>query len=150
MAADAWKKYNRFPELLGNKIIDLDVDTIKCALYLSTSNAATVSNEGKASLTNEHANANGYLTGGVTLTPAWSFSSGTSTFDVSDAQWTAAGGSITARFAVIWDDTPTTPVADPLICYSLLDNTPADVTATDGNLLTIQINASGVFTVTGM
>jgi hypothetical protein len=33
------------------------------------------------------------------------------------------------------------------VCYSLLDNSPADVTVTDTNTLTVQINASGVFTL---
>ena len=149
MAADAWKKYDSFPERMGNKVFEMDTDTFKMALYLSTSNAATTSNNNLADLTNEHANANGYTTGGVTIAPTWSYSGGTTTWDTADAQWTASGGSIVARFAVIWDDTPTSP-ADPLLCYSLLDNTPADVTVTNGNTLTIQINASGVFIVTGM
>jgi hypothetical protein len=61
--------------------------------------------------------------------------------------FTASGGSITARYAVIDDDTVTTPVADPLVCYSLLDNSPADLTATDGNTFTVQMNASGIFTL---
>jgi len=148
MAANAWDFYNEFTEYSMDGTIDLDADTFKCALFLSTSNAATLSTSGKAALTNEHANANGYTTGGVTLTSiTWNRSGGTTTFDSADAVWTAAGGSITARFAVIYDDTVTTPVADPLCCYSLLDNTPADVTATDGNNLTVQMSASGIFTV---
>lgn len=149
MAANAWVKYDSFPERMGNKVFEMDTDAFYMALYLSTSNAATTSNNNKADLTNEHANANGYTTGGTSITPTWSYSGGTTTWDTTDAQWTASGGSIVARFAVIWDDTPTSP-ADPLLCYSLLDNAPADVTVTDGNTLTIQINGSGVFTVTGM
>lgn len=149
MAASAWRKYEIFPENLGNKVYDMDGDTFKIALYLSASNAATVSNSLKGDLTSEHANANGYTTGGVTVTTTWSHATGTTTFDCSDPVWTASGGSIVARFAVIWDDTPAVPL-DPLVAYSLLDTTPADVTVTDGNTLTLQINASGVFTVTGM
>lgn len=151
MAASAWRKYESFPEYMGDNTIDMDNDTFKMGLYLSTSNAATVTtNTVLADLTNEHANANGYTTGGATLgSVTWTHSSGTTTFDCADVTWTASGGSIVARFAVIYDDTPTSP-ADPLVCYSLLDTTPADVTVTTGNVLTIQINASGVFTVTGM
>ena len=148
MAANAWDFYNEFTEYVADGTIDLDADTFKCALYLSTSNAETLSTSGKANLTNEHANANGYTTGGVTLAAVtWNRSGGTTTFDSADAQWTASGGSIIARFAVIYDDTVVSPVADPLVCYSLLDNAPADVTATDGNNLTIQMNASGIFTI---
>lgn len=150
MAASAWRKYDSFPEYMGDNTIDMDNDTFKMALYLSTSNAATVTtNTVKADLTNEHSNANGYTTGGVTVAATWAHSGGTTTFDVADGAWTASGGTITARFAVIYDDTPTSP-ADPLACYSLLDTTPADVSVTDGNTLTVQINASGVFTITGM
>lgn len=151
MAASAWRKYDSFPEWMGDNTIDMDGDTFKMGLYLSTSNAATVdTNTVLADLTNEHANANGYTTGGATIgSLTWAHSGGTTTLDCADVTWTASGGSIVARFAVIYDDTPTSP-ADPLVCYSLLDTTPADVTVTTGNVLTIQINASGIFTVTGM
>ena len=151
MAANAWKKYESFPEYMGDGTIDMDTHTFKVALYLSSSNAATVTtNTVKADLTNEHANGNGYTTGGATLASVtWTHSTGTTTFDCADPTWTASGGNIVARFAVIYDDTPTSP-ADPLVCYSLLDNTPADVTVPDGSTLTLQINASGILTVTGM
>ena len=46
-----------------------------------------------------------------------------------------------ARFAVIYE------VGGIVVCYCLLDSAPADVTATDGNTLTVTMNASGVFTV---
>ncbi len=149
MAANAWAFYDEFREFLGDGTIDLDGDSFRAALYLSTSNAATTSTSGKAALTNEHANANGYTTNGVALTSVtWVRSTVTLTFDSADAVWNASGGSIIARFSVIYDDTVTTPVADPLVCFSLLDNAPADVTATDGNSLTVQMNASGIFTLT--
>lgn len=68
-----------------------------------------------------------------------------STFDTADAAYTASGGSITARFAYLVDTT-TTP--DEVVAHTLLDNSPADVTVTDTNTLTVQINVSGVFTET--
>jgi len=148
MAANAWVIKDKIKEYVGNGGVDFDNDTFRMTLWLSTSNIATTSVDGKASHTNEVANANGYTTNGVTVAPTWVESAGTVTFDVADGVWTASGGSITARFAGIHDDTPTAPVADPMVCYSLLDNAPADVTATDGNTLTVQINGSGVFTLT--
>jgi len=149
MAADAWKMYDTARERIADATYDLDNDTFKMALYLSTSDAATLTsgNAEKADLTNEHANANGYTTGGVTVAATWTRSGSTVTFDVADGVWTASTGSIVARFAVIYDDTH---ASDGLLCMSLLDNAPADITATDGNTLTVQINASGVFTLTGM
>ena len=70
--------------------------------------------------------------------------SGTTTVtvdDAADAVWTASGGSITARFAVIYEN------AGDVLCYCLLDSTPADVTATDGNTLTVALHSSGIFTL---
>lgn len=150
MAADAWKLYHTAKEYLGDGTLDLDLDTIKCALFLSTSNAATLTNTVNeyGDLTNEHANGNGYTTGGVTVAATWVESAGTITFDVADAVWTASGGSIVARFAVLYANVTRT-IVDPLIAMTLLDNTPADVTVTDGNTLTVAINASGVFTLSG-
>ena len=148
MASDAWSSYDKFKEYLGDGTIDLDGDAFKAALFLSTSNCATLTLDGLAALTNQHANANGYTTGGVALASVtWTESSGTLTFDSADPSWTASGGSIVARFAVIYDDTVTTPTADPMVCFSLLDNAPADVTVTDGNTLTLTINANGYFTL---
>jgi len=148
MAANAWVFYNEFTEYIADGTMDLDADSFKIALFLSTSNAATPTLSGLASITNQHANANGYTTGGVVLgSVTWTRAAGVATFDCADAVWTASGGSLVARYAVIYNDTVTTPVADPLICYSLLDNTPADITVTDTNTLTIQMSASGIFTL---
>lgn len=146
MAADKWKIYDSFLEFMGDNTIDMDGDTFKVALYTSASNAATITNGDKAALTNEVANANGYTTGGNTLASVtWSQTSGTVTFDSADTVWTASGGSIVARYAVIYSDTS---ITDKLVAFSLLDNTPGDITVTDGNTLTIQMNASGIFTGT--
>ena len=148
MAADAWDFYNEFTEFVGDGTIDLDADTFNLGLYLSTSNAATLSTSGRAALTNQHASANGYTQPGSALdSVTWNRSTGTTTFDSADEVFTASGGDIVCRFAVIDDDTVTTPVADPLMAFSLLDNAPANVTATDGNTLTIAMNASGIMTL---
>lgn len=147
MAAGKWKLYESAKEFIGDATIDLDGHTFKMALFLSTSNCNTLTHDQLADLTNQHANANGYTTGGVTLTGVtWARSGGTVTFDCDNPVWTASGGSIVARFAVIYDDTA---AGDELLAVCLLDTTPADVTATDGNTLTITINATGVFTLSG-
>lgn len=140
MAADAWLFTNGGRTSLIDGLFDIDGDTWKMALFLSTSNIGATSTT-FAGVTNEHAAANGYTAGGeaITLTLA-----GTTTVTVdisSDPVWTASGGSIVCRFAVIYE------VSGNVLCYSLLDNAPADVTATDGNTLTVAANASGVFTL---
>jgi hypothetical protein len=140
MAAGSWTFTNGGRTSLLDGTFDIDSDTWKMALFLSTSNIGAGSTT-YAGLTNEHASGNGYTTGGnaITLTLA-----GTTTVTVdisSDPVWTASGGSIVARFAVIYE------VGGNVLCYCLLDNTPADVTATSGNTLTVAAHASGIFTL---
>lgn len=140
MAAGAWTFPNSARTDLLNGTFDLDTDSWKCALFLSTSNIGSGSTT-YAGLTNEHANANGYTTGGIAITLTLSGTT-TVTVDIStDPVWTASGGSIVARFAVIYE------VAGRVLCYCLLDSTPADVTVTTGNTLTVAANASGVLTL---
>lgn len=140
MAAGSWTFTNSGLTALLNGTFDLDSDTFKMALFLSTSNIGASSTT-YAGLTNEVANGNGYTTGGKTVAVTLSGTT-TVTVDCDDQVWTASGGSITARYAVIYE------VGGSVLCYCLLDSTPADVTATDGNPLTVQINASGILTVT--
>jgi hypothetical protein len=154
MAAGKWKLYEFAKEYLADGTLDMDNTSLglSMALFLSTSNCDTLSvgTGVYGDLTNEHANANGYTTGGQALTTeAWTHSAGTTTFDCDNVVWTASGGSIVARFAVIYVNATVNSIVKPLLCVSLLDTTPANVTATDGNTLTVAINASGVFTLSG-
>jgi hypothetical protein len=140
MAAGTWTFPNSARTDLLNGTFDLDTDSWKCALFLSSSNIGAASTT-YAGVTNEVANAFGYTTGGIAIVLTLA---GTTTVTVditTDPVWTASGGSITARFAVIYE------VGGRVLCYALLDSTPADVTATDGNTLTVAANASGVFTL---
>jgi len=150
MAAGAWIIHDKAKLYIGAGAggIDLDADVFKIGLALSTSNVGTTSIDGYATLTNEHAGVNGYATGGEIITGiTWTESAGVITFDGADTIWTAAGGSIVARYAFIYDDTVTLPVAKPILAHCLLDATPADVTITSGNTLTVQQSVSGIFTV---
>lgn len=139
-AAGAWTFTNGGRTSLLNGTFDIDSDTWKMALFLSTSNIGASSTT-YAGVTNEHANGSGYTTGGISITLTLAGTT-TVTVDIStDPVWTASGGPITARFAVIYE------VSGNVLCYCLLDSTPADVTATDGNTLTVAAHASGVFTL---
>lgn len=148
MTANLWDFYNVFTEYIGDGTIDLDNDSFKMALFLSTSNCATLTLDAYASFSNEVAQAYGYTTAGNALSGvAWTRSAGSTKFTCDAEVWTASGGSLVCRFAMIYDDTVSSPTADPPVCYSLLDNAPADVTVTDGNTLTITPHASGIFTL---
>ena len=141
MAAGAWTFPDGARTRMLNGTFDFDTNTFKIALFLSTSNIGAASTT-YAGVTNEHANANGYTTGGISYgVLALSGTTTVTVDDAADAVWTASGGSITARFAVIYED------AGDVVCYCLLDSTPADVTATDGNTLTVALHASGIFTL---
>lgn len=154
MAAGKWKVYEYAKKYFGDGTLDFDnTGNMQMALFQSTSNADTLS-VGTGifgDLTNEVATANGYTAGGVALTgEAWTQSGGTATFDCDNVVWTSTGGAITARFAVIYVNATVNSIVKPIIAVSLLDTTPADVTVTGvGNTLTVQINASGVFTLSG-
>ena len=137
--------YQSFREYLGDGTIDLDTHTFKVLLTSSSYTPSASTHTVKADVTNELSTANGYTSGGATLgSVTWTRSGGTVTFDAADTQWTASGGSITARYAVIYDDTA---ASDELVCYILLDTTPADVAATAGNTFTLSWSASGIFTL---
>jgi hypothetical protein len=139
--------YDSFKRDIQNGTIDVDGDTFICGLSTSVYVPDRSAHETLANITNE-VTGNGYARQtllGVTLTEPVA---GTWRFDSDDPVFTAAGGSIVARWWWIFDDTPTSP-ADPLCFYGLLDNTPADVTTTDTNTLTIQVNASGYYELSG-
>ena len=145
-AASVFYVFHGAKEKIGDGTIDLDGHDFKVALVKSTWTPALAANAVWADISaNEVANGYGYTTGGTALvTPTWVNSSGTMTFDAASPEWTAAGGSITARYAVIYDDTN---AAKDLLCYCLLDTAPADVTATTGNVFLIELNAAGIFTL---
>lgn len=141
--------YNSFREYVADGTIDLDTDTFKVTLHTSTYTPSATTHTVYADLTNELSTASGYTNGGDTLANvSWNRSGGTVTFDADDTVWTASGGTITARYAVIRKDGTANAIASPLIAYILLDTTPADVSATSGNTLTLQWNASGIFDLT--
>lgn len=136
--AGSWTIPTAAKTSLLNGTFDIDSDTFKMALFLSTSNIGAASTT-YAGVTNEHANANGYTTGGAAVTLGLS---GTTTVTATAATvtFTASGGSIVARFAVIYE------VGGNVLAYCLLDSSPADVTTTTGNSLAIA-SASGIFTL---
>lgn len=141
--------YDSFREYVADGTIDLDTDTFKVTLHTSTYTPNASTHTVYADLTNELSTAFGYTNGGATLgSVTWGHSGGAATFDAADTTWTASGGSIVARYAVIRKSGTANAIVDALVAYVLLDTTPADVTTTDTNTLTLAWNASGIFTLT--
>lgn len=141
--------YNRWALNVG-KAVDLSTPpTIKVSLHTSTYTPNQDTHEVYADLTNELATANGYTNGGLTLgSVTWTRATAVATFDAADAVWTVSTANLVARYFALRISGTLNSLVDPLIGYGLLDTTPADVTTTPGNTLTIQWNASGIFTVT--
>ena len=150
MTANAWQVFDIFYDGLGGEVHDLDgTDAIKMALILSgwTPNLATDVSFSVIAGSYEHAAQYGYTAGGDAVAATWDATANTLTFDVANNVWNASGGSILARYALLYNSAAPGSVND-LIAYCLMDNSPADVEATDGNTFTVTVNASGVFTAT--
>jgi hypothetical protein len=143
MAASAWYFYDEGKKAILEETIDLVNNDLKMALFTS-SYTPLATQTGFASLTNEVAEANGYTAGGALLTgkAVGLVSTSQPKFTSNPVQWIATGGPITARYAVLYDDTSTGKI---LIAYCLLDTTPADVTAADTLALVITPASSGYF-----
>lgn len=140
MAAGTFTLYDSVAELIADGTIDLDTHAFKMALLDSGYTPSQAHDEWADVSGDELANGSGYTTGGETLTGiTWGQTSGVATFDSDPVVWNASGGPIAARYAVIYDDTAS---GDKLLGYMLLDTAPADVTATDGNSLTVGPHAS--------
>jgi len=132
-AAGAWTLTNELRIILmgATGAIVPATDTVKIGLAASTSNLSATSTT-YAGVTNELSTANGYTVGGITTTLTVStVSTSQGQLAFTQAQWTASGGSITARFGFAYKS------AGHLYGYFLCDSTPADVTATTGNTFTI-------------
>lgn len=105
-------KFNSFVEHVAEKVHNLGADTFKVML---TNTTVSASHTVKADLT-DLSTANGYTAGGNTA----AVSSSAQTSGVyklvltSPTTWTASGAIGPFRYAVLYNDTPTSP-ADPLI-----------------------------------
>lgn len=141
MAAGAWVATNQLRTKLLDGSFDLDAAaTYTCVLYLSTSNLTVAST---ASATNEHANANGYITGGVGVAFTLTGTTSVTAHFTTNPVWTASGGDITAKWAAVKKIT-----GGDILAFCLLDSGGANVTATSGNTLTISTSTGApVFTL---
>lgn len=109
-------KYEILSENIAKKVHDFRAagDTLNVML---SNTAPVVGTDVIRSGATEIATANGYTSGGSDTQNDISRSGATTSVTGVDIVWTASGGSInTFRYAILYDDTPTSPV-DPLIGY---------------------------------
>ena len=118
-------------------------DTYK--VLLATSATFDATNTTLAGVTKtEVANGNGYTTGGATLgsVAVTTVTTDDAKFDANDVTWTASGGTITASYAILYNDTDAN---DPPVAFIDFG---ASESAGDGTDFKIIWNASGIFTFT--
>ncbi len=136
------------------KLSDLSGATINMLLTTSayTPDTTNTGHTVLANITNELANGQGYLTGGVALSAPTiaTFSTTGFKFSTGNASWTASGTGIPAwRYGVIYVVGALWGITSPLLCYFTGDSAPADIPLTaSGNTLQINTPANGWFTVT--
>lgn len=143
--------FQSFNEYKSDGTIDLDDTTANRFMVLlldSTLEPAVATNTVLADIVaNEIAATGGYARQDI-ANITWTKSGAVMTWNGDDVAWTASGADFAAaRWFVVFDDS-STGVTDALIGYGLIDNTPADVTVTDGTTLTLNWNVGGLITST--
>lgn len=133
----AYVKYEKFVEDLMNKIHDLfgTTDTLKVAL---TNSAPVVATHAVLADVTQIGAGTGYTTGGSDSQNDSTRTGGTVTMTGTDIVWTASGSMGALRYAVLYNDTPTSP-ADPLIAYW---DYGSSVTLSTGETFTVDFGAS--------
>lgn len=146
MAAGAFVFFNIAKGRLP--VATITSDTFKAVLTTSSQALAATftGSSGQAryaDLTAELATANGYTAGGAALASlTWTQATATWTWDAADTAWTLTGA-ITFKYIVIFDDTVAN---DPLVGFIDCDTGGGSISPAAGTL-TIQWNASGIFTL---
>jgi hypothetical protein len=141
----AFNKFNQFVADLASGVHQLQTGTTHTLKVALTNTAPTATNTVLANIT-EVANGNGYTAGGISVgTITGSQTSGT--FKLTggtDPVWTASGAGFTARYAVLYNDTPTSP-SKPLIGWW---DYGSSVTLAAGETFTVDLDqTNGILTL---
>ncbi len=143
MAAGAWKINPNAKIHLGNGDFDLDAAIFNLTLQSvgASDNILTAAVSIFTSLGSQ-VTGGGYNAGGNTLsTNTFALSGQNGKFDSSD--WVVTGSIASIKYAYIMQSISAT--SGFLLCYSTLSTSGFDLTGT--NTLTIQMNSSGIFTL---
>jgi hypothetical protein len=142
----ASKLYGQFLSQSLNKEIDWDTDNIKVALLTNSySPDQDAHNYFDDVAANEVSGATGYTAGGISLTNKTNTYNGGSNviiLDADDVTWSSS--TITARYAVIYNSTPSTNATRNLVGYVDFGS---DQSSSNGNF-TITWDATGIVRIT--
>ncbi len=135
MATSSWNKFQDFSEQFARGVHDFDAHTFKVAL----TNTAPVATQTTWNVTDHPAPAaaNGYTAGGTATTISLSETTGTTTVQGTQIVFTATAGGIGPfRYAVLYNDTATSP-ADAAVAYF---DYGSSITLGDTETLTVKFN----------
>ena len=136
----SFNKFNQFTEDALRGVHNFDSHVFKVML---TNTAPTSANAVKGDLT-EISAGNGYTAGGAATTITLSTSGGTAKAVGTDVVFTATGAMAQFRYAVLYNDTPTSP-ADPLIGFW---DYGSSISLASGDTFTVDFDATnGILTV---
>lgn len=127
--------YNRFKANLMNKVVDLESDVIKIALYDTVHDFTATDTD--YTTDNELPATGGYSTGGNTLVSKAVTEAATTKWDAADTEWTSA--TFEAFHAVIYDSTATNDL------IASIDFGGGKQVAS--GVFTIQFDSSGIITL---
>ena len=146
MAASAWTVFDSAKHKIGNGDIDLSSSTFRLSLHRTSASANLVGDITVFTSVADQCSGGGYAArtlAGVSW--AAGVSAGIQSWDVTDPVITASASTLSAvRYAVIRKSAGST-TSGLLLCYAALST--AEFNVTTGNTLTIQMAATGVFTL---
>lgn len=146
MAASAWTVFDSAKHKIGNGAINLSSHTFRLSLHRTSASANLAGDITIFTSVGDQCSGGGYAA--KTLAGV-SWGAGTSAgqqkWDVTDPVFTASASTLSAvRYAVIRKSAGAT-TSGLLLCYAALST--AEFNVTTGNTLTIQMAATGVFTL---
>jgi hypothetical protein len=139
------KLYGNFLLKALNKEVDWDTDTIKVALLTSSYTPNQDTHDYFDDVSSTEVSGTGYTSGGVTLASKTNtYDAGTNVImlDAADVTWSSS--TITARYAVVYNDSGASAGAKALIGYVDFGS---DQSSTNGNF-TITWDSTGIVRIT--
>lgn len=139
------KLYGNFLKQALNKEIDWDSDTIKVALLSSSYTPNQDTHDYYDDVSAYEVSGTGYTTGGITLASKTSTYDGANNviiLDAADVTWSSS--TITARYAVVYDDSGASAGTKALVGYIDFGS---DQSSTNGNF-TITWDSTGIVRIT--
>lgn len=139
------KLYGQFLSKALNKEVDWDSDTIKVALLTSSYTPNQDTHDYFDDVSSYEVTGTGYTAGGATLgskTISYDGTNNVIVLDAADTTWSSS--TITARYAVVYDDSGASAAAKALIGYVDFGS---DQSSTNGNF-TITWDSTGIVRIT--